>query len=571
MNSNQIPSSSKTIEDTNAFSGELDIHPIGDPKLLQGLPKTEAFSGYKVQIDEVNYFELDGFILRLNDKEIRIFNLRSIRGHIGVDFTRSGDKSLGKIIKDYLASGDNVELLNILSREINGFNWFEAYSDDFIDIEDHTKEELMGMENLSSTIMPRVRHDPQEEKNSCQDIIDVRVFIPDVRSQNRHLLPQALMNHLHEGITPYVKHSIDEFDHFPIWYINGPRTSKADLCELYCPLEVIIHILSKRFVQFKAKLLTLASTDIQLAVEKGEKLDDYTQFRKHQLIEACHAKDDKIDKLTNKVIDLTNIVVDHAKTIQEQNKTIQDQSAKIDLLINMNVDQNDKIDTLIDVQYNTKGEINDLHEDIKYQSKTIQLMDKSIGWACHEIGHISMRQTITDATTDIIVLYTSLTKPIDKGRKPQAQDGEIWIASYVGDADNYKEPNIPEDAQELYRINTNRLNSFKKMINAPEVQPFILNVYDRSMLINEEQLDKFIDAIDHVLNEEGQFKSIKHLEYIHNEIEKRKIERQRRKQQEEYIEFKRAVIEKYKLLIYTLELEVGLSISRKSMEKERQH
>ena len=550
MNSNQIPSSSKTIEDTNAFDEELDIHPIGDSKLLQGLPKTEAFTGYKVQIDKTNYFELDGFILRLNDKEIRIFNLRSIRGHIGCDFTRKGDKLLEKIVHDYLTHTDNVELLNILSVELNGFNWFEVYSDDFIDLDIHTKEELMGIKNIVPMKHAACAACLSGEENS----VPIDTFIKEVRStKNNHLLPQALMNHLHEGITPYVKHSIDEFDYFPIWYINGARTSNADYCELYCPLEVIIHILSKRFVQFKAKLLTLASTDIQLAVEKGEKLDDYTQFRKHQLIEACHAKDDKIDKLTNKVIDLTNIVVDQTKTIQEQNKTIQtqsnmiqDQSAKIDLLINMNVDQNDKIDTLIDVQYNTKGEINDLHEDIKYQTKTIQLMDKSIGWACHEIGHISMRQTITDATTDIIVLYTSMIKPIDKGRKPQAQDGEVWIASYVGDADNYKEPNIPEDAHELYRINANRLNSFKKMINAPEVQPFILNVYDRSMLINEDHIDEFIDAVDHVLNEEGQFKSIKHLEYMHNEIEKRKIERQRRKKHEEYIEFKRKVLETYK-------------------------
>lgn len=38
MNSNQIPSSSKTIEGANAFSDELDIHPLGDPKLLQGSP-----------------------------------------------------------------------------------------------------------------------------------------------------------------------------------------------------------------------------------------------------------------------------------------------------------------------------------------------------------------------------------------------------------------------------------------------------------------------------------------------------------------------------------------------------
>lgn len=117
--------------------------PLGDSKLLQGLSKTEAFSGYRVQIDKTNYFELDGFILRLNEKEIRIFNLRSIRGHIGIDFTRKGNKSLEKIIMDYLTRCDNVELLNILSRELNDFNWFEAYNDEFIDLEVHTKEELM--------------------------------------------------------------------------------------------------------------------------------------------------------------------------------------------------------------------------------------------------------------------------------------------------------------------------------------------------------------------------------------------------------------------------------------------
>lgn len=155
MNSNQDKGSVKNIEgDEVIFDDEISLRLVGDPKLLQGLPKTEAFTGYKVQIDEINYFALDGFILRLNGKEIRIFNIRSIHGHIGIDFTRKGDKSLGKIIMDYLTRGDNVELLNILSREINGFNWFDVYSDDFIDLEVHTKEELMGMKSSGSMSIP---------------------------------------------------------------------------------------------------------------------------------------------------------------------------------------------------------------------------------------------------------------------------------------------------------------------------------------------------------------------------------------------------------------------------------
>ena len=84
------------------------------------------------------------------------------------------------------------------------------------------------------------------------------------------------------------------------------------------------------------------------------------------------------------------------------------------------------------------------------------------------------------------------------------------------------------------------------MINAPEVHPFILNIYDRSILINEEHIDEFIDAVDRILNEEGQFKSIKNLEFIHNDIEKRKIERQRKNEMDALIAFKRKVIEQYK-------------------------
>ena len=202
MNSNQIPSSSKTIEDTNAFDEELDIHPIGDSKLLQGLPKTEAFSGYKVQIDKTNYFELDGFILRLNDKEIRIFNLRSIRGHIDCDFTRKGDVKLQDIIRNYLIHTDNVELLNIFSVELNDFNWFEIYNRDFIDLDIHTKEELMGIKN----IVP-MKHTTYAACSSGEEnIVPIESFIKEVRStKNNHLLPQALMNHLHEGITPYIE------------------------------------------------------------------------------------------------------------------------------------------------------------------------------------------------------------------------------------------------------------------------------------------------------------------------------------------------------------------------------
>ena len=467
-----------------------------------------------------------------------------------------------------------VNLLNYLCRLINGFNLFHCYIQDEIKT---SKEELKefisheygdGLEakNSDLDVVGRAPHNIQEGKFSF-----LSVLISDQRKVNEELL-----NDYRDKRLPEVIPDLKRLQFIPIWTYMSPTLAKSKsavhICHFAFLLERLVH--NENYPEFNnaAALallnITNESDETALDVEtinesKYNHMVERKSFYKKAYKEekTAHAETQAklnivIDQNACLIKEVTNLHTENAqlmkvnqeqnKTIQTQSNMIQDQSTKIDLLINMNVDQNDKIDTLIDVQYNTKGEINDLHEDIKYQAKTIQLMDKSIGWACHEIGHISMRQTITDATTDIIVLYTSMIKPIDKGRKPQAQDGEVWIASYVGDADNYKEPNIPEDAHELYRINANRLNSFKKMINAPEVQPFILNVYDRSMLINEDHIDEFIDAVDHVLNEEGQFKSIKHLEYMHNEIEKRKIERQRRKKHEEYIEFKRKVLETYK-------------------------
>ena len=172
----------------------------------------------------------------------------------------------------------------------------------------------------------------------------------------------------------------------------------------------IVHILSKRFVQFKAKLLTLASTDIQLAVEKGEKLDDYTSLRKHQTIEACHAKDDKIDGLIKTIAQQTETITDLVKKNDEliqintnQTKMINDLQATAGTLVNLNYEQVDKIDELIDLNYNTKYKINDMHKEIKYR-------DKKIGWVVHEVGKLPMRSIKTKGTNDILVLYTSQMK-----------------------------------------------------------------------------------------------------------------------------------------------------------------
>ena len=125
---------------------------------------------------------------------------------------------------------------------------------------------------------------------------------------------------------------------------------------------------------------------------------------------------------------------------------------------------------------------------------------------------------------------------------PIPEDGQIWIATYIGDVNNFKEPDIPQDADEIYRIPANRLNTYKKLIDDERLQPFLIEVYSRCFLISEETLDDFINTIDLILNENGQFKSIRNLEHVHHDIERRKIEKEKRKADEAYFEFKRQVM-----------------------------
>ena len=446
-----------------------------------------------------------------------------------------------------------VNLLNYLCRLINGFNLFHCYIQDEIKT---SKEELKefisheygdGLEakNSDLDVVGRAPHNIQEGKFSF-----LSVLISDQRKVNEELL-----NDYRDKRLPEVIPDLKRLQFIPIWTYMSPTLAKSKsavhICHFAFLLERLVH--NDNYSEFNnaAALallnITNESSETTLTIEelnesKYKHMVERKSFYKNAYKEEKSAHAETQAKL--------NIVIDQNASLMRKNDELlqinKDQANNIERLMNMNEIQLDNIDTLMDLQYNTKGEIHDLHNDIKYQAKTIQLMDKSIGWACHEIGHISMRQTVTDGTEDILVLYTSEHKPVDKGRKPQAQDGEIWIASYNGDLNNFKAPNIPEDYNELYRINANRLNSFKKMINAPEVQPFILNIYDRSILINEEHIDEFIDAVDRILNEEGQFKSIKNLEFIHNDIEKRKIERQRKNEMDALIAFKRKVIEQYK-------------------------
>ena len=187
---------------------------------------------YRVNIDSENYFETNSLEIRPG---VRIVDIRSLRGHVVIDFDAK-DAQLKKLIQFYLWTTDNVELINVLSREYNEYNWFEAYDDSYNSNQAYTKKQLLGIQNTS--------HDANA---SCEQIVDIRRFIKEVRDKSGHLKPSALYTHLHEGLPRNLKIDLESLDFIPIWYINGAQKARADTCELFCCFEILIHILAKRF------------------------------------------------------------------------------------------------------------------------------------------------------------------------------------------------------------------------------------------------------------------------------------------------------------------------------------
>ena len=231
---------------------------------------------YRVNIDSDNYFEANSLEIRPG---VRIVDIRSLRGHIANDFDAK-DVQLKKLIQFYLWTTDNVELINILSREYNEYNWFEAYDESYNSNQAYSKNQLLGIQNNEVDAIA-----------STSQIVNPRSFIPEVRDKSGHLKPSTLYTHLHIGIPRNQKLDLETIDFIPIWYINGKTNDSK--CELYCCFEILIHILAKRFVEFKAKLLQLASTDIQLAKANNQTISRYQHLTQLQLIH-------KIEKLKAK-------------------------------------------------------------------------------------------------------------------------------------------------------------------------------------------------------------------------------------------------------------------------------
>ena len=186
------------------------------------------------------------------------------------------------------------------------------------------------------------------------------------------------------------------------------------------------------------------------------------------------------------------------------------------------------IDTLHNMVFGVKNTAEDTKRIVSRQDSKLDKLTKAAGFVVHEMKKQTIAKTRVDVNTDIMVLYRTQMKPAADDIRAQATETQMWLGSYNGDIENYKPNKLPADYDEIYYIESNRLNSFKYILQHEDVAPFIVKTYQRSILIEEDDLEAFIDAVDGALNENKEFKSIISLEKAKEEIEAKKAEAKER-------------------------------------------
>ena len=154
---------------------------------------------YTVQINKDNYFTVDSKIIESRGQIVRVVNLRSINGFIGEKFDLS-DSKLKEIIHLYLHYINNVELLNIYSRKLNGFNWFEIYS--------NSESSEKQAENHHDVIATRSKSNENIELSEYIKIsneIDKSKINPELKDSKNQLIPSKLYLNLNSQISKFEK------------------------------------------------------------------------------------------------------------------------------------------------------------------------------------------------------------------------------------------------------------------------------------------------------------------------------------------------------------------------------
>lgn len=317
---------------------------------------SEIIKNYRINLNEDDYIIFNG--IKFENDDTKIYpNIRSVEIYINDQvYTYFNDEVIQMKIKYYLQSQDNVKLINLISNRIINKNWFECYSDE------------------SSEIMLRSQHDQIK---------------PELLDEKSHFIITELYKTktLLENEYKYE----NEFPTYPIWHINGKHKTHADKCSLYCHYDIMLHILSLRFVEIKSQILNLSTTEFLKAVINNETIDEHIEHSYEDLLNIIEKQKQIINQKDREIFNLKECMLE----IRTTNSELQ---TKIDAVLENNKRISDKLNETHNELVETRHE---LSQNITHNTNLLTKIDHKIET---DLREKTIDNTITNSVCKIVIM-----------------------------------------------------------------------------------------------------------------------------------------------------------------------
>ena len=459
------------------------------------------------------------------------------------------DMSYGKPLSDsFMKHGRRtqfaVNIINYLSRLINGFNLFHCYVHDNIKA---TKEELKDY-------ISHEYEDLQEEKNKLLEIQGGAPlnenkgkfsFLSTLLMKGRNEVNEKLLNDHRDTRCPEVIPDLKHLQFIPIWtYVNttlAKSKSAVHICHLAFILERLVH--NENYPEFNNSAalallnITNESDETALTIEEINESNYKHAVERKRFYKSAYEEEKSAHAKTHEKLDM--VIEQNASLIRKNDELLQankDQTKTINELHQENKELKEDMDTLKNMHTESMEMVRLGYRDLKYLSNRVEIADEHILETEQDIRSVSRvaqrlakelsKQNTTNTSTGTIkfklYFYLSDHIPKNEDKRLDIPYDEIWIGCGCGEKNNVKS-NMPEDRDIVYKREINSRDVYQFIVdNSPD---FIIETNYRHIRIKISQTGAFFNHVDELMRANSQHTSVIHLERIEAIIKTREEKR----------------------------------------------
>ncbi len=392
---------------------------------------------------------------------------------------KSGSRLYESLIPKGLVTQEAINLLNYLSRLIYGENVYDVY---------------VNSSNQSDYVSEMKEYITHNQSASTGGLINRFDLVDGLLNSDMNINVEELNKHRNEDF-PLVVHNFDEIEVAPLFtYVHSNLTinrgETVHLCHFAFLLERLSHL--SAYPEFNNQAIMSLLGNAFESEESGLTIEEITKDKYEEIVE----ENNKLKKSLSKEVSAHEETKKLLRQIQKQNTQV--------------INQNNELKETIDELYNMN-----LSSGV-----TIRSMDKKlnqiadVGRAIHnQISTIQAKDIKQHKTNDVLILYTSAEKPRDNDIREHIPENYIWIATFNGQPRNFRYPNVPRDRVVIFESNSNRLDSFRSLLDKPNINRFIHQTTpQRDILIRIDQQDEFIRVIQEELDRDDNYPVVNDLD-----------------------------------------------------------